>query len=71
MRVFRVLALFLLVGGIASFLLVIAPAAGSESDDSQCILCHTTPRQLIRAAREMAAEGKGERKVSTETVGEG
>jgi len=61
----------LLVGAAVSLLFFVAPPAGSEADDSRCLLCHGTPRTLIGAVREMAREGKGERKISTETVGEG
>ena len=71
MRRARFLAAVLLIGGAVAVLLLAAPPAGSESEDSQCLLCHGTPRKLIGAVREMAREGKGERKVSTETVGEG
>jgi hypothetical protein len=47
------------------------PPLWAEDGESQCVACHTTPRQLIGSVREMEKERGSGPKVSTETEGEG
>ena len=51
-------------------LLLIVPFV-TFGEDSQCVSCHTSGRQLITTAREIQAEIGDQPTKSTESVGEG
>jgi hypothetical protein len=59
----------LLIGAL--LFLQAVPPTWAEDGESQCVACHTTPRQLIGSVREMEKERGSGPKVSTETEGEG
>ena len=55
----------------ALFFFQASPSGWAQEGEDQCIACHTTPRQLISAVRELENERGSGPKVSTETEGEG
>jgi hypothetical protein len=55
---------------VALFLLQGSPTGWSDAEENHCLTCHTTPRKLIGAVRELQKERPAP-KVSTETEGEG
>ena len=55
----------------ALFFFQASPSGWAQEGETQCVVCHTTPRQLIGAVRELEKERGSSPKVSTETEGEG
>jgi hypothetical protein len=71
LRVSKTLLFFVAFLIAALFFFQAAPSTWTEDGESQCVACHTTPRQLIGSVREMEKERGSGPKVSTETEGEG
>ena len=67
----KFLLLFVVLLIVALFLFQAVPSTWAEEGESQCLACHTTPRQLIGAVRELERERGSGPKVSLETEGEG